>query len=97
MSILTSMAKFLSWRNPLAIPKLDTTTYKITTNTHEYVGLIIYQDDFSIKFQSQKSKLVRILKSNINEMSVVSPNEAHQVNSQSSRPYKSQLRHQRTS
>jgi len=60
-----------SRRSPVATPPLDPTAYRITTNTHEYLGMIIYQDDFSIKFLSQKNKTVRILKSNINQMSVL--------------------------
>ena len=72
MSFIKSIAKLFSWRRPLAIPQLETTEYRITTNTNEYLGVIIQQDDYSIKFQSQENKTVKILKSNINRMSAVS-------------------------
>lgn len=71
MSFIKSIAKLFSWRRLLAIPQLDTTEYRITTSTNEYLGVIIQQDDYSIKFQCQKNKAVKILKSNINKMPVV--------------------------
>lgn len=52
----------------------DPTQYKIVTNTNEYVGRIIYQDDFAIKFINDKAKPVKILKSNISRIHVLIPN-----------------------
>jgi len=75
MDITKLIDGIFSWRTPVVTPLLDNTEYRIATNTHEYHGRIIYQDDFSIKFQSQKNKTVRILKSNINQMSVIPSNK----------------------
>lgn len=72
MSFITSIANIFTWVNPVVeIALLDSTEYRITTNTNVYHGIIIYQDAFSIKFQCKKNKTVKILKSNITQMSVV--------------------------
>jgi hypothetical protein len=73
MGIIHSITKIFTWGKPLTYEFLDPTQYRITTNTNEYLGIIIYQDAFLIKFQSQKNKMVKILKSEINQMSVVLP------------------------
>ncbi|MBL7870973.1 MAG: hypothetical protein JNM78_05140 [Cyclobacteriaceae bacterium] len=63
--------KFFACRGLVAIASFDPTEYRITTYTHEYLGMIIHQDDFMITFQNQKKKVVKILKSNINQISVL--------------------------
>jgi hypothetical protein len=71
MSIINKVVGgFFSRKIIAETPLLDPTEYRITTDTHEYIGLIIHQDDFSIDFQID-DKLVKILKSSISKVSVV--------------------------
>jgi hypothetical protein len=70
MRIINTVGGFFSKKSIAETPLLDPTEYRITTDTHEYIGLIIHQDDFSIDFQID-DKLVKILKSSISKVSVV--------------------------
>jgi hypothetical protein len=70
MDIIKSISQLFS-RDKVDFSSPDPTKYRIVTSTNEYHGTIIQQDDFSIKFQSQENKTVKILKSSINQMSVV--------------------------
>lgn len=74
MKVIGSIVRIFSWGRPHEVALLDTTEYRIITNTNEYLGIIIHQDDFSIRFQGQGKKTVKILKSNITQMSVVPGN-----------------------
>lgn len=65
------LEKIFACRGSVAIASFDPTEYSITTHTHEYLGMIIHQDDFIITFQNQKKKVVKILKSNINQIAVL--------------------------
>lgn len=72
MDIVKSISEIFFWPDSEETPLMDLTEYKIATNTHEYIGTIIYQNDFVIKFQKRNNKLVKILKSNITQMVIVS-------------------------
>ncbi|HNP07487.1 MAG TPA: hypothetical protein PKN99_07655 [Cyclobacteriaceae bacterium] len=72
--IIKSISKIFSPGEKVST-STDPTEYLITTHTNEYLGTIVHQDDFSIHFQSPKNKTVKILKSHINQMSVVPNNK----------------------
>ncbi|MBL7870939.1 MAG: hypothetical protein JNM78_04970 [Cyclobacteriaceae bacterium] len=72
MGLVKSISEIFLWPDTEETPLIDLTEYKIATKTNEYTGTIIYQNDFVIKFQERNNKLVKILKSNINKMVVVS-------------------------
>ncbi len=72
MDFVKSISEIFFWPDSEETPLMDFTEYKIATNTHEYTGTIIYQNDIVIKFQERNNKLVKILKSNIIQMVVVS-------------------------
>jgi hypothetical protein len=71
MGIIKSISEIFFWPDTEETPLVDFTEYKIATNTHEYTGTIIYQNDIVIKFQERNNKQVKILKSNIRQMVVL--------------------------
>jgi hypothetical protein len=50
---------------------LDPTTYQIITTSHTYCGRIQYQDDVYIKLVTDKPRVVKILKENIIQITIV--------------------------
>jgi hypothetical protein len=68
--------KILSLLNPFyQLPKqellADTTVYKVETRTGTHCGIISYQDDMVIWMRSTKEKPVKILKENIDRISLI--------------------------
>lgn len=61
----------------LNIPS-DSTIYLVETIARKYCGRIIYQDDVVIKLKMAKPKVVKILKSNIEQITVVRSEVADQ-------------------
>lgn len=49
----------------------DPTLYLISTHRQSYCGNIIFQDDHIIKFRTQSLKPVKILKSNIRQITIL--------------------------
>ncbi len=52
-------------------PMEDHTLYQITTNSHNYCGCIVHQNEVMIKLQSKEGKPVKILKENIRSIVVL--------------------------
>ena len=50
---------------------MDPTTYQIETISHTYCGRIQYQDDVYIKLITDKPRVVKILKENIKQITIV--------------------------
>jgi hypothetical protein len=60
--------------NPLAKTSKqmeDHALYQITTNSHNYCGCIVHQNEVMIKLQSKEGKPVKILKENIKSIVVL--------------------------
>ena len=49
----------------------DHALYQIITNSHNYCGCIVHQDEVMIKLQSKEGKPVKILKENIRSIVVL--------------------------
>jgi hypothetical protein len=49
----------------------DPTLYLISTHRQSYCGNIIYQDDHMIKFRTEALKPVKIMKSNIRQITIL--------------------------
>jgi hypothetical protein len=49
----------------------DPALYQIITNSHNYCGCIVHQDEAMIKLQSKEGKPVKILKENIRSIVVL--------------------------
>lgn len=56
-------------------PILDMTIYQIITNMHEYQGQIIIQDEVMLKLKDGNKKIIKVLKSNINQINICKPKE----------------------
>ena len=56
----------------------DPTVYRIETASRKYCGQIIYQDDVIIKLKVAKPKQVKILKANIDRITIVQTEMAKQ-------------------
>lgn len=52
-------------------PMEDHALYQITTNSHNYCGCIVHQNEVMIKLQSKEGKPVKILKVNIRSIAVL--------------------------
>jgi hypothetical protein len=52
-------------------PMEDHTLYQIITNSHNYCGCIVHQNEVMIKLQSKEGKPVKILKENIKHISIL--------------------------
>ena len=50
----------------------DSTMYQVETSNNTYAGYIIFQDDVMIKFRTTTLKPVKILKSNIVRVTIMS-------------------------
>lgn len=50
---------------------IDPTVYVVITHRQTYCGQIIFQDDTMMKFRTSNLKPVKILKSNIREISIL--------------------------
>ena len=65
--------------SPPAKPAVDDpTVYQIETSMRKYCGKIIYQDDMMIKLKIAKPKSIKILKSNIERITVIQTELAKQ-------------------
>lgn len=53
---------------------LDPTLYHVETASHIYCGHIQYQDDMFIKLQTEKPRIVKILKENIRRITIANRN-----------------------
>lgn len=51
----------------------DTTVYRIDTQTNSYLGQIFFQDDIQIKVKVEDKRVIKILKQNIQRVTVVKP------------------------
>ncbi len=71
MDALDSFTSFFQWNDQEEISNPDPTLYRIITSKQEYVGKIINQDGMMIKFKSQKTKPIKILKVNIHSISLI--------------------------
>jgi|GEM_PF-2423751 hypothetical protein len=71
MNFLNLIATFFQRENGEVSSNDDSTRYRIVTGTSEYLGTIIHQDGVVIKLKSEKSKPVKILKTNISSISIV--------------------------
>jgi hypothetical protein len=49
----------------------DPTIYRVETSVGKYFGKIIYQDDTMMKLKLAKPKVIKILKSNIERITIV--------------------------
>jgi hypothetical protein len=52
-------------------PMEDHTLYQIITNSHNYCGCIVHQNEVMIKLQSKEGKPVKILEENIRSIVVL--------------------------
>ena len=71
MNLLKSLAGALMGAGPGIHPPMDPTIYRIETMARKYCGRIVYQDDVVIKLKIAKPKPVKILKSNIERITIV--------------------------
>ena len=69
-NLLKSFSLAFQQRPAIPAPE-DWTIYRIDTTFKHYCGRIIYQDDVVIKLKIARPKPVKILKSNIEKMSIV--------------------------
>ena len=71
MNMWKSIAEiFMGGQQAMAAPE-DPTVYQVETAVRRYCGKIIYQDDMMIKLKIAKPKPVKILKTNIERITVV--------------------------
>jgi hypothetical protein len=49
----------------------DTTLYQVITSSKQYCGHIVFQDDVQLKLKTDKVRIVKILKENIRQVSIV--------------------------
>ena len=49
---------------------VDSTLYHVETTSHIYCGKIHYQDNMCIKLQTEKPRIVKILKENIKQITI---------------------------
>ena len=76
--LLKSIANMFTISRPQVTPIEDPTIYQIETSIRKYCGKIIYQDDMMIKLKIAKPKAVKILKSNIDRITIVQTETARQ-------------------
>ena len=77
-NILISILSFFLSQPRRVTDVTDSTVYLIETNTRQYCGIIIYQDDIVIRMQCAKPKMVKILKANIERITIVRTEAAQQ-------------------
>lgn len=70
MAFLRIISKLLSLQNKKILPLDDPTQYRIVTNSHDYVGRIIHQDNTIIRFRTLQDKHIKIIKSNIQYIAI---------------------------
>jgi hypothetical protein len=59
-------------QTPKSTAMVDNTVYQVETNSRKYCGRIIYQDDQVIRLRGARYRSVKIIKSNIEKISIVS-------------------------
>src|SRR5690349_21357080 len=77
-NILISILSFFLKQPRGASNLSDSAVYLVETSARQYCGIIIYQDDVVIRMQCAKPKLVKILKSNIERITIVRTEAAQQ-------------------
>ena len=78
MNLLKSIANLFTIDKPKMTPMEDPTVYRIETSMKKYCGKIIYQDDMMIKLKTSRAKAVKILKPNIDRITIVQTETARQ-------------------
>ncbi len=78
IQILKSIAGMLMTRQPATVNITDPTVYHIETTLRKYCGRIIYQDDVVIKLKSSRPKPVKIIKSNIEKITIIKSEAVNQ-------------------
>ena len=78
MNILNSLANLLTLNKPETPAVIDPTVYCVETAARNYCGVIIYQDDVVIKIKGFKPKPVKILKTNIERITIMKTEAAVQ-------------------
>ena len=63
--IMDLLFRFKSENPNPSIIAIDPTIYRIDTNTHSYIGQILFQNDILIKVKTEGPRVVKILKQNI--------------------------------
>jgi hypothetical protein len=58
-------------KQSLLVAISDPTIYQVETHTNIYCGRIMHQDDTVIRFQSSEGKPIKILKKNINRITIL--------------------------
>ncbi len=53
------------------MPVMDPTVYRVETHAHTYCGQIVFQDDVQMKLRIENHKPVKVLKANIQRISIV--------------------------
>lgn len=69
--IIDSLLFAVKPKKPVRNQVQDSTNYLIVTQRQTYCGKIIFQDDTMIKFRTLELKPIKILKSNIKQISIL--------------------------
>jgi hypothetical protein len=77
-SLIKSLMELFTTSQPIRLVVEDPAVYQIETTMRKYCGKIIYQDDMMIKLKIAKPKAVKILKSNIERITIVQTELAKQ-------------------
>lgn len=67
--ILDRLSSFIFVKREDYVPE-DPTLYQVTTSQHQYAGRILFQDGVIIKLKVDDMKVVKILKENIQKISI---------------------------
>jgi hypothetical protein len=78
MNFLRSFLEIFAPSPSVRLVVEDPTVYQIETTMRKYCGKIIYQDDMMIKLKIAKPKAIKILKSNIERITIVQTELAKQ-------------------
>lgn len=78
ITLLKSISSLFTVSAPVRPTVEDPTIYQVETSFHKYCGRIIYQDEVMIQLKSFKPKAIKILKANINKITVVKTESAQQ-------------------
>ncbi len=71
MKMLKSLIDLFTGSTPETVHTADPTVYRIETTRGEHSGRIVYQDDMIINLQSLELKQIKILKSNVQRVSII--------------------------
>jgi|SRR5690349_20263526 len=77
-NLWNAMLGVLLGRLPKPSVASDPAVYLVETSMRKYCGVIIYQDDVMIKLQCAKPRTMKILKANIERITIVRTEAARQ-------------------